>query len=139
MAPDKAVTRLLVLKSRLSDMRKACRQILGDVEGSGYGTDDVFAIHLAIEEALVNAIKHGNRKDPAKTVTIEYSATPEKFDISVADEGSGFDPAGLPDPRDQKNLHKASGRGVLLMQSYMNLVEYNRSGNRVHMVKYRSK
>jgi serine/threonine-protein kinase RsbW len=139
MTPEKAVTKSLVLKSRQSEMRKASRQILDEVERNGYCGDDVFAIHLSVEEALVNAIKHGNKKAPEKTVTIEYFATPEKFDISISDEGSGFEPDKVPDPREEGNLHKISGRGVLLMQSYMDIVEYNKSGNRVHMVKYRSK
>jgi serine/threonine-protein kinase RsbW len=139
MTPDKAITRSLVLKSRLADMRKTCRRILAEVRDIGYSCDDIFAIHLAVEEALVNAVKHGNRKDPEKSVTVEYSASPEKFEISVADQGPGFNLKNVPDPRDEKNLYNASGRGVLLMQSYMDIVEYNESGNRVHMVKYRAK
>jgi serine/threonine-protein kinase RsbW len=139
MTPDKAVTKSLVLESRLAEMRKTCRRILAEVRDIGYSCDDIFAIHLAVEEALVNAVKHGNRKDPKKSVSVEYSAGPEKFEISVADQGSGFSPKDIPDPRDEKNLYNASGRGVLLMQSYMDIVEYNESGNRVHMIKYRTK
>jgi serine/threonine-protein kinase RsbW len=139
MTPDKEVTRSLVLKSRIAEMRKACRRVLADIRTEGYPCDDIFAIHLAVEEALMNAMKHGNRKNPEKTVTVEYSTTPEKFDISVADQGEGFNPKSIPDPRAANNIHKDSGRGVLLMQSYMDIVEYNTSGNRVHMVKYRSK
>ena len=120
-------------------MRKTCRRILGEVRDIGYSCDDIFAIHLAVEEALVNAVKHGNRKDPCKQVAVDYTADGEKFEITVADEGEGFNPKDIPDPRDEKNLYNASGRGVLLMQSYMDIVEYNDSGNRVRMVKYRTK
>jgi len=139
MTPDNVVTRSLVLKSRLAEMRKTYRRILTEVRNLGYSCDDIFAIHLAVEEALVNAVKHGNRKDPEKSVSVEYSITPEKFEISVADQGKGFNPKDVPDPRDEKNLYNASGRGVLLMQSYMDIVEYNESGNCVHMVKYRTR
>ena len=139
MTAGKAVNRSLVLKSRLAEMRKASRRILGEVRNSGFSCDDMFAIHLAVEEALVNAVKHGNGKDPEKKVKVEYSADPQKFEIAVEDEGRGFNPKDVPDPREEKNLYKASGRGMLLMQSFMDIVEYNTSGNRVHMVKYRSK
>jgi serine/threonine-protein kinase RsbW len=139
MAPDKELTKSLVLKSKLAEMRKGCRKVLVDVRNAGYSCDEIFAIHLAVEEALMNAHKHGNRKNAEKTVTVEYSATPEKFEITVLDQGEGFDPRKVPDPRAANNIQKDSGRGVLLMQSYMDIVEYNTSGNRVHMVKYRPK
>jgi serine/threonine-protein kinase RsbW len=139
MAPEKETTRSLVLKSRIAEMRRGCRKVLAEVRKADYTCDEIFAIHLAVEEALMNAHKHGNRKNGEKTVSVEYSVTPEKFEISVQDQGEGFDPARVPDPREAGNIQKDSGRGVLLMQSYMDIVEYNRSGNRVHMVKYRPK
>jgi serine/threonine-protein kinase RsbW len=139
MAPEKELTRSFVLKSRLAEMRKGCRRVLADVRNAGFSCEEIFAIHLAVEEAMVNAHKHGNRKSAEKTVTVEYSTTPEKFDITVADQGAGFDPSRVPDPRKGANIEKDSGRGVLLMQSYMDIVEYNTSGNCVHMVKFRAK
>ena len=77
--------------------------------------------------------------DPNKRVHVKYLITPEKFDISIKDDGGGFDPDTVPDPRSEENLYKSSGRGLLLMQSYMDLVQYNKSGNCVHMVKYLKK
>ena len=97
-----------------------------------------FAVHLSLEEAFVNAIRHGNHDDPTKTISVDCLITPDKFDISIADEGYGFDPQGIPDPRCNSNLYKSSGRGVLLIQSYMDVVEYNSRGNCIHMVKYRT-
>ncbi len=97
----------------------------------------IFAVHLSLEEAFVNAIKHGNHEDPQKSIRVECLITPDKFDVSIADEGFGFDPNGIPDPRRNSNLYKTTGRGVLLIQSYMDLVEYNSRGNCIHMVKYR--
>lgn len=125
------------IKSTDSEVKKISCELLKTLQQHDFGEDVVFAIHLALEEAFVNAIKHGNHGDPQKSIFVECLITPEKFDISVADEGFGFDPAGVPDPRCNGNLYKASGRGVLLVQSYMDLVEYNSRGNCVHLVKYR--
>ena len=114
----------------------AC-EVLETLRSCDFDDDMVFAIHLSLEEAFINAIKHGNHSNPQKNISVECLITPEKFDISVADEGFGFDPAGVPDPRCNSNLYKASGRGVLLIRSYMDVVEYNTRGNCIHMVKYR--
>jgi len=75
--------------------------------------------------------------DAGKTVTIEYSVSAEKVEVSITDEGEGFDPSQVPDPRLGENIYKTSGRGLLLIRSYMDLAEYNERGNSLHMVKYR--
>lgn len=129
----------VVIDSQVGLAERVCRQLLDAAEGNGFDGDDVFAIHLALEEALVNAIKHGNRMDPKKHITVEYAVTPERFDVSIADDGSGFCPDDVPDPRDAENLSKPSGRGLLLMKEFMDVVEHNSTGNRVHMIKYRTK
>ncbi len=96
-------------------------------------------MHLALQEAFINAVRHGNQMDPDKEVKIEYLVDPEKFEISVTDEGEGFDPEAVPDPRCGENLYKPNGRGLLLMRAYMDAVEYNEKGNRVRMVRYRER
>jgi serine/threonine-protein kinase RsbW len=96
---------------------------------------DVFSIKLALEEALVNAIKHGNQMDPAKKVHVNYLVTADRFEIRITDEGPGFDPADVPDPTDVENLERPCGRGLMLMRYYMTEVEYNACGNSVHMRK----
>ena len=116
-----------------------CEKLLAEARANDFSEDDVFGIHLALEEAFVNAVKHGNKQDPEKKVTIEYLITPEKFDVSITDQGNGFDPEAVPDCRSEENIFKSEGRGVLLMRSYMDVVEYNQAGNRVHMTKYKSK
>ena len=115
-----------------------CGQLLEAVRERDFGEEEIFGIHLALEEALVNAIQHGNQGDAAKFVSVESLITPEKIDLSITDEGTGFNPEGLPDPRCEKNLYKCSGRGVLLIRAYMDVVEYNDRGNCIHMVKYRT-
>lgn len=92
-------------------------------------------LFVALDEAFVNAVKHGNRNDPTKLVriTAELSASEAKF--TVEDEGEGFNVKEIPDPRDPSNLFKTSGRGVLLIYNIMDEVEYNERGNRLTMVK----
>ncbi|MCY2924884.1 MAG: ATP-binding protein [Planctomycetota bacterium] len=101
----------------------------------GYSAETAFAIRLAFEEAVNNAIRHGNAMDAAKAVRIEYEVTPARVAIAIADEGRGFDPGALPDPTCDENLEKPGGRGVMLMRAYMDKVTFNRRGNRVCMVK----
>ena len=104
----------------------------------GYSEGDQFAIKLALEEGLNNAIKHGNAYDPAKTVQVTFAVTPQQVDISITDEGQGFDPARVPDPTCDENLEKPCGRGIMLMRAYMDEVHYNPCGNQVRMVKKNS-
>lgn len=132
-------TQSLVLPSTTEAVGRVCRQLLEQVKESGFAEDEIFGIHLSLEESLTNAVRHGNQSDPTKTVTVEVLITPEKFDISIADQGSGFDPDTLPDPRLGENLYKTEGRGVLLIRAYMDVIEYNERGNCVHLVKYRGK
>jgi len=126
------------LKSTEAEVKKVSCEVLRTLETHDFGEDMIFAVHLSLEEAFVNAIKHGNHDDPQKNISVECLITPDKFDISITDEGFGFDPNGVPDPRRNNNLYKSSGRGVLLIQSYMDVVEYNTRGNCIHLVKYRN-
>ena len=96
-------------------------------------------VHLALEEAFLNAAQHGNKLDPTKKVKIDYALTAEEIEISITDQGGGFNPNSVPDPRSDENLYKPDGRGLLLIQSYMDTVEFNESGNRVRMVKQKTK
>lgn len=138
MVSKDVVHKSRVVPSVSSAVELLCQELFNDVQGCGFDEDDAFAIHLAIEEALRNAVEHGNDCDESKQVTVECTITSDKFDISISDEGSGFKPDVLPDPRSQENLYKCSGRGVLLMRAYMDVVDYNDRGNCVHMIKYRT-
>jgi serine/threonine-protein kinase RsbW len=103
-----------------------------------YTDHEVFSIKLALEEALVNAIKHGNRFDRSKKVSISYTVLPERFDILISDEGGGFDPHEVPDPTAIENLERPCGRGLMLMRYYMNSVSFSANGNTVSMTKLRN-
>lgn len=129
----------MVVASTLLASEGVCHLIMSILENGGFGKEDVFAVHLALQEAFINAVRHGNQMDPDKEVKIEYLVDSEKFEISVTDEGDGFDPEAVPDPRCGENLYKPNGRGLLLMRAYMDAVEYNEKGNRVRMVRYRER
>jgi len=124
-----------------SDPQEA-RRIQDDIEhllkSKQFNDKEIFSIRLALEEALVNAIKHGNRCDQNKKVHISYRVLPERFDIAITDEGPGFDPSEVPDPTAVENLERPCGRGLMLMRHYMSEVTYSRSGNSVWMTKIRN-
>jgi serine/threonine-protein kinase RsbW len=95
-------------------------------------------LSIALSEAIINAIKHGNESDPAKLVRISADVSDDEARFTVEDEGAGFDVRKVPHPRDPDNLLKTSGRGVLLIQSIMDEAHYNDPGNRVTMIKRRA-
>lgn len=123
-----------------SDPARA-RQVQEDVENAlkanQFEEKEVFAIKLALEEAIVNAIKHGNGLDKNKRVYIKYHVCRERFEIHIKDEGPGFNPTDVPDPMDPENLERECGRGLLLMKHYMTEVTFHSPGNAVSMVKLR--
>jgi serine/threonine-protein kinase RsbW len=124
-----------IIDSDHSQQREIQKRILDAVEAAGFSSDNLFAVKISLEEALINAIKHGNKLDPKKKVHVEASITPKETEIIVEDEGPGFDRAGVPDPTAEENLLKCSGRGILLMETYMDRVEYSKHGRRVRMIK----
>jgi serine/threonine-protein kinase RsbW len=118
---------------------RVCEQVLAELEANGFSEDEVFGVHLALEEAFLNALRHGNKMDAKKAIKVDYFVDSDRIELSMTDEGEGFDPDGVPDPRCGDNLYKPEGRGLLLMRSYMDSVRFSDCGNCVHMVKYRGK
>ena len=127
-----------VIPTDLKAARKVAEELLARVRTTGCGTSVLFAVRLALEEALSNAIKHGNKYDPNKRITVSAEVAPEATAITVADEGEGFDSKSLPDPTADENLEKPGGRGIMLMRAYMDEVAFNERGNEVRMVKGKS-
>ena len=113
-------------------------ELLRQLEHHDWHEQEVFGVHVAVEEALVNAIKHGNRYDPDKSVRVVSHVSPQRVRIEIEDEGQGFDPDTVPDPTQDENLELPSGRGLMLMRAFMNRVEFNAVGNRVVMEKERN-
>jgi len=133
------IRRSIVVESTPSAIVEGCRWLLSKLEANDFSQDDIFAIHLSLQEAFLNAVRHGNKMDPEKEVQIDYSVDLDRVEISMADEGDGFNPGAIPDPRYGENLYKAGGRGLFLIRAYMDVVEFNEQGNRVRMVRYKGK
>jgi len=119
----------------LEQAYRAADRLLEDIKRAGYSEVSVFAVRLAVEEALNNAMRHGNALDPAKTAKLTYEVTSEHVDIRIADEGPGFDFSSVPDPTLDENVEKPTGRGIMLVRAYMDTVEFNETGNEIHMIK----
>jgi len=139
MASEASINCSIVVDSESSSVVEVCKEILPKLEEYSFDKDDIFAVHLTLEEAFLNAVKHGNKMDPTKKVKIDYSVSSEKVEITITDEGEGFEPEAVEDPRFGKGLYEPGGRGLLLMNSYMDIVQYNEDGNSVHMVRYKEK
>ena len=113
-------------------------RIVSRLESLEYSMRDVFGVRLALEEALVNAIKHGNGLDPDKTVRVNCLIEDDLLRIEIEDQGPGFNMSDVPDPTADENLERPCGRGIMLIKSFMTSVEYNAKGNRVVLEKRRS-
>ncbi len=136
-APKSAEAALsLTLASDFVSARKAQKLILDKIAAVGFGEQACFGVKLAMEEAMINAIKHGNKLDATKKVRIEAKITPDSATITIEDEGSGFKRHAVPDPTLEENIEKCSGRGILLMEAYMDKVSWDRKGRRVRMIKH---
>lgn len=125
----------VVIPSDQAEARRVQEHIEQLLMASPCEPKELFSIKLALEEALVNAIKHGNQYDRNKKVEIAYQVTHERFVIRITDEGTGFDPADVPDPTAVENLERPCGRGLMLMKHYMTEIDYNERGNSVQMSK----
>ena len=139
MASEAPISCSIVVESKPSAVVEVCKQILPRLEANSFGKDDIFAVHLTLEEAFLNAVKHGNKMDPTKKVKVDYSVDSDKVEICITDEGNGFQPDSVADPRFGEGLYEPGGRGLLLMNSYMDTVKYNERGNSVYMLRYKEK
>ncbi len=126
---------MIVISSDLQSARDAEQRLLDEVADHSYSQAATFAIKLALEEGLNNAIRHGNGFDPNKTVELAYEVDDLHTVIVIRDQGSGFNPDRVPDPTMDENLEKPCGRGIMLMRAYMDDVRFNETGNEVRMVK----
>jgi serine/threonine-protein kinase RsbW len=116
-------------------------QVVSDYVGrlTGLDEDQLYEVSVAVRESVVNAIKHGNKNDLAKRVTVEFSVEPsDHMTVRVKDQGTGFDPADIPNPLAPENIMKGSGRGILFMRNYMDDVALSRhpeGGMQIWMMK----
>jgi serine/threonine-protein kinase RsbW len=134
-APAQSLTLNVTIPSDMAEARRVQTAIEQALQQVCFDEQDIFAIKLAVEEALVNAIKHGNQMDPAKKVHVACSMRCDRFEVQITDEGAGFDPDDVPDPTSPENLERPCGRGLLLMRHYMTEVVYHDRGRAVRMSK----
>ena len=126
-----------VIASDPTMARQVLDDMLAELEARHWQQRDIFAVHLATEEALNNAIHHGNGSDAGKSVHVVCLLGGDRIRIEITDEGRGFDPLALPDPTCDDRLHAPRGRGVMLMRAFMSRVVFNARGNGVIMEKER--
>ena len=123
------------IKSIPEEHDKVEKEILKALNNISCAEHDIFSVRLALEEAVMNAIKHGNKLDAHKKVRISYRLIDKKIEITVEDEGNGFDPIKIPDCTRDDRLELPFGRGLFLMRTYMDKVDFNEAGNKVMMSK----
>lgn len=130
----------LNLPSQIESIEKAVAEAVKFASESGFADDALFAIDLALREAVANAVKHGNKFDETKNVYVTFKNLTSGLEIAVRDYGTGFAVEEVPDPTDPENLLKANGRGILFMRNFMDEVEWENpsgGGTIVKMVKKR--
>lgn len=135
---DQPLPNQIVIPSDLTAAREIEERIVSEAEARGYTPEASFAVRLALEEAMVNAHRHGNRGDAARTLTVSYGISDKRIVIRIRDEGEGFDLESVPDPTAPERISLPHGRGIMLMQAYLDEVSYNEVGNEVQLVKERS-
>ncbi len=127
------------IDSEPDNCAKIIETLLVQLESFGWSNRDSFGIHMAMEEAILNAIRHGNQCDPEKQVHVKIEICHERFYSQVTDQGAGFRLCDVPDPTLEENLDNTCGRGVMLIKNFVDQVQYNEAGNSVELVKTRSK
>lgn len=128
----------IVVPNDLAAAKKPEREILEEIKRCGYCENTTFAVKLALEEAMTNAFRHGNKCDPSKHIIVRYLVTSERIEIEINDEGEGFEPEKVPDPTLPENIDRPHGRGIMLMRSYLDKVEYAAGGHSVRLVKFKA-
>ena len=123
----------------VEDMGQVIEDITGAMTRQSFRAEEVFGMRLAVEEAVVNAMKHGHKDCPDEPVSVRYQVSPERVLVEVEDRGPGFDPDQVADPLAPENLERPSGRGLLLMRTYTTWMRHNRRGNRVTLCKRKSR
>jgi serine/threonine-protein kinase RsbW len=131
-----------LLDSTLESVDEAEGTVLRMAGGAGLEEDDLHALGMAVREAAVNAVVHGNRYSAKKKVLLKVSRAPDRLTIVIADEGEGFEVNSIPDPLASENLLRQSGRGLLLIRAFVDEFELrprDPRGTEVRLVKYLAK
>lgn len=124
--------------SRIEAVEEAAGAVAEFLSRLGVGDDIAFGVDMAVREAVTNAVLHGNKLDVTKFADVSLKSLPGAFEITVHDQGTGFDPSDIPDPTEAQNLLKTSGRGIFFMRNLMDEVEWTvdpKGGTTVRMMK----
>ncbi len=114
----------LTLPSRIESVEEAAVAVAGILSRSGVGEEVAFGVDMAIREAVTNAVLHGNKQDDGRFVHVTVESSPSSLEISVDDEGAGFNPQEVPNPTESENILKSSGRGIFFMRTFMDDVKW---------------
>ena len=131
-------TTRLVLPSHIEAVADAAAAVTDFIRNCGVSEESAFGIEMALREAVTNAMVHGNHEDENKSVEVIFNCHDNELEVEVRDQGEGFDPSRVPDPTNAENLLKTSGRGIFLMRTFMDHIEWlNRpeGGTAVRMMK----
>ena len=131
-------TREYTFPSDMGTAHSLIGEVMAVVRTAQWGEKDLFAIELALEEALTNAVRHGNDSDSSKKVRFDCKLGQDIIYVRIEDEGSGFDHRTLADPREPANQVVESGRGVLLIKHFVTRVQWSERGNVIEFEKERS-
>ena len=112
--------------------------ILGTMESFEYVEEDLFAVRIAIEEAIANAVLHGHQGDQDRLIDIEWTITEKEVSMVVCDSGRGYDESSVPDPTADENLTLPSGRGLAMINAFMSDVSISDGGRRIEMARKRT-
>ena len=124
------------ISSNFEAGQEITERIMTSVGSAGFHSREQFGIRLAVDEAVTNAIKHGNQFHPKKTVRVDFRLDQRGVRIEIEDQGMGFRLEEVPDPTADENLERPSGRGLMLMREFMTRIEFNAKGNRVVLEKH---
>jgi len=124
------------LPSRLEMIPQFVPAVIEKLEKSGLSKEELFDVKLCLDEALVNAIKHGNKFSLEHHIEVEAEITGDSLIIQVRDRGQGYDYTKIPNPTEKSNLEKNHGRGVFLIKTLMDKVEHSDCGRTIKMVKF---
>lgn len=139
--PDSTTSRLsFTLESTLESVNKVEQVAEEFAAKAGFDEDTVPHIAMAVREAAVNAVIHGNQYDPLKHINVSFEATTTALTVHVTDEGPGLDPDTIPDPLAPENILRGSGRGIFLIRAFMDEVHFRQRqpGTEIILIKHRT-
>jgi serine/threonine-protein kinase RsbW len=114
------------------------QSVLDGMESFGYGEENRFAVRIAVEEAMANAVLHGHRGDQEQLIEIHWTISSSQVAMFVSDDGRGYNSSAVPDPTADENLTLPSGRGLAMIKAFMTTVHVSDAGRKIEMTLLRS-